>query len=103
MTGDPPPGLQAERTELSWERTALGALGTAALLATRIPVASQPVELLPSAAAVLLALGLAVTGRRRRQQLTSRHRPPPAASVAVLISGVSVAGLGMMVSILSLL
>jgi putative membrane protein len=99
----PPRGLQAERTELSWERTALGAFGAAALLTTRLPAAVQPVDLLPPAAALLLALALAVVGRWRRRQLTARDRPVRAANAAILITGAGATAVGTMIVVLSLL
>jgi len=100
MTSESPPGLQAERTELAWERTAIGALATAALLALRVPAASRPVVLLAPAAALLLALALTAIGRGRRRRLTSCERPT-AAPVAVLVAGLSTVALGALITILA--
>jgi hypothetical protein len=101
-SGKPPPGLQAERTELAWERTAFGTFGTAALLTTRVPTGGPPTDLLPAAAALLLALILAAVGRWRRRGLTSPDGPV-AAPAAVLVAGVGAAALGAMIAVLCLI
>jgi hypothetical protein len=100
--GRPAPGLQAERTELAWERSAFGAFGTAALLATRLPPDSTPAGLLPAAAALLLALVLAVVGRWRRRGLTTPEHPVAAPAV-VMVAGAGTAALGAMITVLALL
>jgi uncharacterized membrane protein YidH (DUF202 family) len=102
MTGELPPGLQAERTELAWERTAIGALASAVLLAIRVPAGAHPVALLPAGAALLLALTLAGLGRRRGRILSSRARPLPVASTAVQVVGAGTATLGALIIVFAL-
>jgi uncharacterized membrane protein YidH (DUF202 family) len=66
------PGLQLERTALSWERSALGLLAAGAILLFRQsgPVAVGRVLL--AAAAVLLAVLVLGLGRRRRRTAVIR-------------------------------
>lgn len=100
MTRTPPPGLQVERTGLAWERTAVGALATAVLLALRVHPADAPVAFLPAAGALALALGLVAIGRRRMRACA--RRPVTAATAAVLAAGVGTAALGVVIGALAL-
>jgi putative membrane protein len=59
------PGLQAERTELSWERSAIGFLAGSVILLLRQTGALAVGRTLLAAAAVLLALLVVGLGRRR--------------------------------------
>lgn len=97
MTSPSDAGLQAERTGLSWSRTALGVAANAALLAVReIGHARLSVALVAAVLAMLIAVATAVYGRRRTRAL--RHAPLPrplAPSVAVPMLGWSVAVLGL--------
>ena len=92
MTSDPPPpGLQTERTELAWVRTALSGAGLA-LVALRVgpDPASVPVALVTGV--VVTALGLLACLRRTRS--LSAHGPTVAASavaVGLLTASVTLA------------
>jgi uncharacterized membrane protein YidH (DUF202 family) len=59
-----------ERTELSWERTALGPLATAALLLVK-PLGSSLGRVLLVAADIVLALVILWFGRRRDRRIGS--------------------------------
>jgi uncharacterized membrane protein YidH (DUF202 family) len=68
------PGLQAERTQLSWQRSAIGCLASGA-----IPLLRQGGPLavggtLLAVTAVLLALLVLQLGRRRGQQIKAIRR-----------------------------
>jgi hypothetical protein len=89
MASDPPPGLQVERTELAWVRTALSGAGLA-LLALRVgpEPASVPVALMTGA--VVATAGLLACLLRTRS-LARRARPVAASTVAVGLLTASVA------------
>ncbi|MGR7025245.1 DUF202 domain-containing protein [Geodermatophilus sp. URMC 62] len=75
---------QPERTALSWQRTGLGLLGVAALLAHRAALSGR---VLPGALAAVVALaGLAVLGllapRRARALARAAAAAPRAAALA---------------------
>jgi putative membrane protein len=74
------PGLQAERTQLAWERTALGflACGAIPLLKEQGPLAVG--RTLLAVAGVLLALFVVWLGHRRAQRMTT----PPSLEVLVI-------------------
>lgn len=93
MTDPQPPGLQAERTMLAWERTAVGLLATAALLALR---ATRLPDLAPGAVALLLALAVALIGRHRARRIMSAPDGVRAPAAAVLLTGGGVVALGLL-------
>ncbi len=91
-----PSGLQAERTLLSWERTAVGLLATAGLLALRSTPSVRAVDLAPAALALLLALAVALIGRFRARRISSAPDQVPAAGGSVLLAGGGVVVLGLL-------
>ncbi|MDX1872632.1 DUF202 domain-containing protein [Mycolicibacterium sp. 120266] len=83
-------GLQRERTQLSWERTAFGFLAVAVLLAFRA-------DRLPGwthGLAVIAPLAAGVAHRARRAALLGRHGPVAPAWWAVPAIGIVTAALG---------
>ena len=98
------PGLQAERTLLSWDRTALGLLGTGVLLLFRDAHPLGMARLVLGGAVLLLAVFCALAGRCRANRV---GRPitamVSAAGLEVAVLGTSVAVLGMAVIALSIL
>jgi hypothetical protein len=70
------PGLQAQRTEMSWERSAIGFFAIAALLLLR-HVEPLTVERVGLAGAALLLSLLAVWFGRQRGRLARDVRPGP--------------------------
>jgi putative membrane protein len=93
------PETQAERTDLSWQRTGLGLLAVAGLLGHRALAAGQPALLAAGGVAALLALG--VLGwmapvryrqvRRRRSAGTGVAAPVLAAAVTAAVVLVALA------------
>jgi uncharacterized membrane protein YidH (DUF202 family) len=81
MASDPPPGLQAERTELAWVRTALSGAGLA-LVALRVGPDPPSVPVALVTGAVVAALGLLACLLRTRS-LAARGRTVAASTVAV--------------------
>ncbi|MEZ0339347.1 DUF202 domain-containing protein [Mycobacterium sp. pV006] len=84
------PGLQSERTQLSWERTALGFLlgGVLALLREHGPLG--PGRALLAATAAVLALLVLVLGHRRGKASHDGHAIA-AGSAEVVVLGVATA------------
>jgi putative membrane protein len=75
------PGLQAERTGLSWERTALALLGNAALLLVRSLGGIGREALLPGVVALVSALAVAALGSCRSRQIGRGDARPAARTV----------------------
>ena len=92
-----PPGVPEERTALAWQRTGLGMLGVAALVAHSAVRHSEPALLALGGVAALLGLGVLglLTPLRYRQvrrrlaadESTAEPRMVAAASVAVGLVG----------------
>ncbi|GAA4871649.1 DUF202 domain-containing protein [Actinomycetospora straminea] len=94
-------GLQAERTGLAWSRTSLGVAANAVLLAVRELTHDGPgPSLVLAIAAGVLAVVVALYGRRRTLRL--RHAPLPsplAADRAVPLLGGAVALLALVTGV----
>ncbi|GLZ48631.1 hypothetical protein Acsp06_48160 [Actinomycetospora sp. NBRC 106375] len=98
-------GLQAERTGLAWSRTSLGVGANALLLAVREVTheGSWPALVLAGAAAVL-AVVVALYGRRRTVRLSRSPLPSPlAADRAVPVLGGAVAVLALVTGLVLVL
>lgn len=100
MTASPAerPGLQAERTALSWERSAIGLLAAGALLLLRHREPMTIGRAATAAAALLLALAMTWFARRRARALRKPRRMGtrpvvPDGWCEIRIVGWSVAGL----------
>ncbi|MFB1294066.1 DUF202 domain-containing protein [Mycobacterium sp. pW049] len=95
------PGLQVERTQLSWERSAFGFLvgGALVLLRPHGPLHAGRVAL--ASIAGLLALGVFALGymRSRRVRDGGRHVPPPRAAVLLLGYGTAAFALAIVVAL----
>jgi len=99
VTEVPRPGLQAERTLLSWERSALGLLVGGALVLIRYhgpPIAGRAAL---AAAAGLLALVVLALGYRRARHTRSGRTEVPAPEVAILGYGAALFGVATAVAL----
>ena len=72
----PPPALQAERTALAWERTALAALASGVLLVLRHLGAPGSGALVLGVLGLALALLVAVLGARRSRGVLADPAAP---------------------------
>lgn len=99
MTPMPPsrPGLQAERTELSWERTAIGfvAVGAIALLRHDGPLA--PSRTVVAVATFLIAALVYAIGRMRSRQM------PRSSPTAIRLVGIATVALAIILASMMLL
>jgi uncharacterized membrane protein YidH (DUF202 family) len=86
------PGLQAERTQLSWERTALGFLVGGAIPLLREGGPLEVVRGLLAVLAVALALLVVWLGRVRGRQTNAGAGIVPPPRTQVLVLGWAVAG-----------
>jgi putative membrane protein len=88
------PGLQPERTALSWQRTGVGVLGVGALLARGALVHGQPLLLVAAGAVALLGLGVlggvAPVRYRRLQRGAAAGHAPGAGRGALVVTAVVV-------------
>ena len=82
------PGLQAERTTLAWERTALALLANGVLLLLQ-HVRDTGWSALPvSAAGIVLAVACVVLGTRRGRRIRSGGTVP-VARAGIVVTGIS--------------
>ncbi|GAA4929648.1 uncharacterized protein DUF202 [Actinomycetospora succinea] len=96
MTGPPPRaaddapgfgGLQAERTTLAWNRTALGLVANAALLSIReLHTTTSRLAAAPIVLAVVVALATVLYARHRDTTLRRDPLPRPVAPRRALIA-----------------
>ena len=99
------PGLQAERTRLSWERSALGFLAGGAVLLLRqgeLPALGRTLLAVAAVLLVLLVLGL---GRRRGRRMSALRAGAgndivPDARTEVLLIGWATAGFATAIAVL---
>ncbi|MGY1820565.1 DUF202 domain-containing protein [Geodermatophilus sp. SYSU D00079] len=94
MSGGPVRETQPERTHLAWQRTGLGVLGVAGLLAHSSAEAAAPVRLVVAGGVALLGLGvlggLAPLRARQVRRALARGRGATAAGMAALVTAVVV-------------
>ena len=98
------PGLQAERTQLSWERSALGFLVGGAIPLLREGGPLEVARGLLAVLAVVLALLVVLLGRARARQTSATHPAAGREVVApprteVLVLGWAVAGFAAAVAV----
>jgi uncharacterized membrane protein YidH (DUF202 family) len=95
----------ADRTQLAWERSALGPLAAAALLLVK-QLGPAVGRVLVAAAYVLLALGVIALGRRRNRLLRragedpSRRGTVPDARREVVSSAIAASAVGVCTAVL---
>jgi putative membrane protein len=90
------PGLQPERTDLSWERTTVSALLNGGLLLLRHNLNGPGLlQLAGGCTALIVALFTFAVSRRRRTVLSRRPLPMPLANpLPILLLGGGTAALG---------
>jgi uncharacterized membrane protein YidH (DUF202 family) len=98
------PGLQAERTALAWQRTALTSAGTAALVLRLGEIADNPVLIATGVLLAGTAAGAYVAGRMRVRRVAAalgagRSAASPVA-LRLLALVVSLAGLAVLPALL---